>query len=772
MSTLERLLTVLAVATLSACTQGIPAASVSTAKLEVASSIFAPAPVGVLKVVLAAEPTVTLGVHVQHTRVGLDHYAFGGQTTTTSEVLLYFRPPALLGLGTHQDQVTLEVCVDAQCTKQVPNSPLTVQVSYLVTSEPPLARTLVPSSASTGASSFAFQVLGSNFDQSSFVRWNGSPRPTSYLSSGQLSASLLADDLQTVQVAEVTVVNPGPGGGVSEPLVFTMRDGTSPGLLQLSPQVMGAGAPGFLLSVEGSKFNPASVVLWNGTPRPTTFVSSTLLTTPVEAAEVAAPKQVTVEVSNEATGGGSSLATFLVQDVPQIWRATPTSARVGDPPFTLSLAGWPFDSTAQVLWNGAPRPTTVLSYAVTVEVSAADLASEGVVSLVVSNGDSWGQASSPFIFQIGPPVPTGGAGSTDSVAFQLNPAHSGVVAFNPVTFPSSGAWRVDVGGLPSYPLIAAGHVFVTAATDGGSLVLALEQATGAVAWGPVSLAGLASAAYGHGMVYVVSAGPGATSLMTAFDALSGERRWSTSLDAPGLSGITASDELVYVSGGPGVPAAFAVGQGDGRVAWSGASAAGETGPAAVTSDGAYLSDGCSTLDLRLQDGAFAWRDLGSCPAVGGGIAVVANGLVYAPPRPGATAGRVLNADGGWLVGTYLADAPPAIGSEVGYFLLGGALSQVSLADSGVRWTLGSDAGLVTAPIVINQYAIVGGATGILHGIDGTTGEEVWTFDLGAPLARARSGPGSQAPLSGLAAGDGLLVVPAGTTLTAFTLAAP
>ncbi|HVN31167.1 MAG TPA: PQQ-binding-like beta-propeller repeat protein, partial [Thermoanaerobaculaceae bacterium] len=112
---------------------------------------------------------------------------------------------------------------------------------------------------------------------------------------------------------------------------------------------------------------------------------------------------------------------------------------------------------------------------------------------------------------------------------------------------------------------------------------------------------------------------------------------------------------------------------------------------------------------------------------------------------------------------------PAFGPGVGYFLQAGTLRGVALANNTVLWSFAGDGSLVTSPIAVNQYVVVGSSLGKLYGLDGTTGSVVWTFDLGAPLPTG-AGWGARMPLSGLAAGNGLLVVPAGTRVTAFTLA--
>ena len=61
---------------------------------------------------------------------------------------------------------------------------------------------------------------------------------------------------------------------------------------------------------------------------------------------------------------------------------------------------------------------------------------------------------------------------------------------------------------------------------------------------------------------------------------------------------------------------------------------------------------------------------------------------------------------------------------------------------------------------------VGSQTGKLYALDLADGHEVWETNVGAPI----TGPDERNagnPLSGLGAGQGLLVVPAGTQLSAY-----
>jgi hypothetical protein len=55
------------------------------------------------------------------------------------------------------------------------------------------------------------------------VRWNGAERPTTHVDSTQLTAAISESDLANVTTVAVTAFTPGPGGGSSDPLLFTIR---------------------------------------------------------------------------------------------------------------------------------------------------------------------------------------------------------------------------------------------------------------------------------------------------------------------------------------------------------------------------------------------------------------------------------------------------------------------------------------------------------------------------------------------------------------------
>ncbi|HET9307796.1 MAG TPA: Ig-like domain repeat protein [Candidatus Sulfotelmatobacter sp.] len=85
---------------------------------------------------------------------------------------------------------------------------------------------LVPDATAPGGTDFTLTVSGTGFVSGSVVRWNGSPRPTTFISNSQLKAGISAADIATAGTASVTVVNSAPGGGTSNVTLLPVTDST------------------------------------------------------------------------------------------------------------------------------------------------------------------------------------------------------------------------------------------------------------------------------------------------------------------------------------------------------------------------------------------------------------------------------------------------------------------------------------------------------------------------------------------------------------------
>ena len=97
-----------------------------------------------------------------------------------------------------------------------------VQLSVEVPNPVPAISQISPNKSVVGDPEFTLQVTGSLFAAGAVVQWNGSPRPTVFVSASVLTATISAADLTSAGIAQVTVVNPAPGGGTSNEIALTV----------------------------------------------------------------------------------------------------------------------------------------------------------------------------------------------------------------------------------------------------------------------------------------------------------------------------------------------------------------------------------------------------------------------------------------------------------------------------------------------------------------------------------------------------------------------
>jgi hypothetical protein len=100
----------------------------------------------------------------------------------------------------------------------------------------PNTATLAPTSLAFGGPDFTLTVTGTGFVSGSTVEWNGTPRITTFVSATKLTAQIYASDIAEPGTEQVVVASPGPGGGMSVYLSFTVTGtATVSGPLVLTP---------------------------------------------------------------------------------------------------------------------------------------------------------------------------------------------------------------------------------------------------------------------------------------------------------------------------------------------------------------------------------------------------------------------------------------------------------------------------------------------------------------------------------------------------------
>ncbi len=295
----------------------------------------------------------------------------------------------------------------------------------------PAIRSLDPISIPAGSFGFTLTVNGFNFVPGAEVRWDGDPRPTTFVSATQLRAEISGGDLVREGTFQISVANPSPGGGISGSLPFLVGSATAPTIAALNPAGAVLGDPGFTLSLTGSNFLPNSVVRWNGADRPTTFISATQLTAAIPASDLGAAGVVSITVFNPPPGGGSSAAfTFsVVNPVPVLEALSPSSAPAGGPDFTLTVTGSRFLPASVVRWNGADRSTSLVSPTqLRALIPASDLSAAGAAQVTVFNPAPGGGSSAVASFTITPAPIVSPGGIVNAASFTSQPVAGGTIA--------------------------------------------------------------------------------------------------------------------------------------------------------------------------------------------------------------------------------------------------------------------------------------------------------------------------------------------------------
>ncbi len=261
------------------------------------------------------------------------------------------------------------------------------------------------------------------------MQWNGSARATTFVSATQLTATITAADVAAAGTIPVTVFTPGPGGGTSSPVNFSVTN-PSPVIASLSPNSAAVGSASFTLTVNGiSGLVPTSVVQWNGAGRPTTYVNSSQITAQIPASDLATAGTVTVTVFNPAPGGGTSFGyPFAVNNpVPAITSLNPANMLAGSGTFTITVTGTGFVPASQVQWNGQTRSTGYASSTVLqATILASDIATQGTATVGVFNPTPGGGTATANFTIAGPPQgsvtvasASGGSGGALSIPVTL-----------------------------------------------------------------------------------------------------------------------------------------------------------------------------------------------------------------------------------------------------------------------------------------------------------------------------------------------------------------
>lgn len=185
-------------------------------------------------------------------------------------------------------------------------------VAFAVTNPAPTLTSLSPRTITAGTPGATLELTGTGYVAQTQARLNGALRPTTIHGPTRATVAVSDADLRVVGTMEVTVTNPGPGGGTSGTLTVSVT-AIAPTIVGLPSQGATAGRPGFSLAVDGTHFVDGATVLWGGQKRPTTVLTSTRLTAAISSDDVATARTAEVTVRNPGVATASNAVTFTVR---------------------------------------------------------------------------------------------------------------------------------------------------------------------------------------------------------------------------------------------------------------------------------------------------------------------------------------------------------------------------------------------------------------------------------------------------------------------------
>ncbi|GIV10350.1 MAG: hypothetical protein KatS3mg019_2441 [Fimbriimonadales bacterium] len=150
------------------------------------------------------------------------------------------------------------------------------------------------------------EVRGFGFLPSSQVRFNGSARPTTYISSTRLRFTLPAGTMSTGRVNSVIVRNPQTDGIDSNEEWFTVRN-PAPTLTALNPSNTTTFAPNTAVQITGNGFEPTARAYFAGVPLATLVNSQTLVTATIPASLLRNAGDYPITVRNEPSIDSNAL---------------------------------------------------------------------------------------------------------------------------------------------------------------------------------------------------------------------------------------------------------------------------------------------------------------------------------------------------------------------------------------------------------------------------------------------------------------------------------
>lgn len=283
--------------------------------------------------------------------------------------------------------LTVSKSVPVTVTTPNPGGGASTSIAFTISNPNATITSITPQNVLVGAADFPISVKGTGFVSGSVILFNGTALQTAPGAAGELTATIPASAVATTGMLPVTVQNPPPGGGVSDPMTLTVGN-PAPVATSAAPASIAAGTGPTPVVITGSGFVSISKVTVNNIAGQTLFKDASHIQVTLTAANLLNVATLTLKVTTAGPGGGTSgpISFAVTAGTPKITSLDPSSAMVGSPDKAVVIHGASFVNGASATAGGqAIGATFVNGGQLNATIPASMLTKAGPLPIVVTN---------------------------------------------------------------------------------------------------------------------------------------------------------------------------------------------------------------------------------------------------------------------------------------------------------------------------------------------------------------------------------------------------
>lgn len=280
-------------------------------------------------------------------------------------------------------------------------------VEFTVNNPVPVVSTLSLDNTLVGSAAFPLTISGSNFVSGSKLHIGSEELTPHVTSRRELSVIVPQTLLANAALLPVSVSNPGPGGGASNSLEFTVKN-PEPMITAISADNITAGTNDFTLQITGANFASGASFDFGPLHLVPLSSTSTQMEVTIPATAVSGAAVLSVTVTNPGPGGGTSNAVrfTIYNPAPEITAISQQSVLVNSDAFSLDITGNNFVSQTWIEFgNAALRPVSFDREHMRLLVPKSAFPRGAVISIRAVNPPPGGGTSNAIEFTVANPVP-------------------------------------------------------------------------------------------------------------------------------------------------------------------------------------------------------------------------------------------------------------------------------------------------------------------------------------------------------------------------------